>query len=82
MNRFINKTLLHSKSLISSKCFSTIADNEVYIVSATRTPIGSFRSKLSQFTAPQLGAIAVKSAIEKSGLKVDRKFTSNAYFAH
>lgn len=73
MNRFINKSaLLRSKSVFSSRAFSSVADNEVYIVSATRTPIGSFRSKLSKFTAPQLGAIAVKSAVEKAGLKIDQ----------
>ena len=75
MNRFVNKNILiRSKSLTWSKAFSTFVDNEVYIVSATRTPIGSFRSKLSKFTAPQLGSIAVKSAVEKSGLKFDRMF--------
>ena len=65
--------------MISSKTFSTFVDNEVYIVSATRTPIGSFRSKLSKFTAPQLGAIAVRSAVEKSSLRVDRKFFLGYY---
>ncbi|KAH9526222.1 Acetyl-CoA acetyltransferase, mitochondrial [Dermatophagoides farinae] len=43
-------------------------ERQAYIVSATRTPIGSFRSQLAQFTAPQLGTIAVKSAVEKSSL--------------
>ncbi|OTF82876.1 hypothetical protein BLA29_004297 [Euroglyphus maynei] len=48
-------------------------ERQVYIVSATRTPIGSFRSKLAQFTAPQLGAIAVKAAVEKSSLPKECK---------
>lgn len=39
------------------------------ILSATRTPIGGFLGGLSSLTAPQLGAIAIKSAIEKSGIK-------------
>jgi acetyl-CoA C-acetyltransferase len=43
--------------------------NEVYIVAATRTPIGSFGGSLSTISATQLGAIAIKSAFEKSGLK-------------
>jgi len=43
--------------------------NEVYIVAATRTPIGSFGGSLSSLSATQLGAIAIKSALEKSGLK-------------
>lgn len=40
----------------------------VYIVSATRTPIGSFLGSLSELTAPQLGAVAVKAAVERSGI--------------
>ncbi|MBL4715692.1 MAG: acetyl-CoA C-acetyltransferase, partial [Bacteroidia bacterium] len=41
---------------------------EVYIVSAARTPIGSVGGSLSSFTAPQLGSIAIKGAIEKAGI--------------
>ncbi|MDB5116020.1 MAG: acetyl-CoA acetyltransferase [Mucilaginibacter sp.] len=42
---------------------------EVVIVSATRTPIGNFGGSLASLTATQLGSIAIKSAVEKSGLK-------------
>ncbi len=42
---------------------------EVVIVSATRTPVGSFGGSLSGFSATQLGALVIKSAIEKAGLK-------------
>ncbi|GFW37842.1 acetyl-CoA acetyltransferase, mitochondrial [Trichonephila clavipes] len=45
--------------------------HEVVIVSAVRTPIGSFRSSLSSFKAPQLGTIAVKGAVEKAGIPKD-----------
>ena len=41
---------------------------EVVIVSAVRTPIGSFMGKLSTIPAPKLGAIAIKGALEKAGL--------------
>lgn len=41
---------------------------EVYILSAVRTPIGSFGGTLKNFTAPQLGAIAIKGALEKAGI--------------
>ncbi|TKC06100.1 acetyl-CoA C-acyltransferase [Pedobacter frigoris] len=41
---------------------------EVVIVSAARTPIGSFGGSLSSFSATQLGAIAIKAAIEKAGI--------------
>jgi acetyl-CoA C-acetyltransferase len=42
---------------------------EVVIVAATRTPIGSFGGSLASFTATQLGALVIKSAVEKAGLK-------------
>ena len=40
-----------------------------YILSAQRTPIGSFQGQLSTLPAPQLGAIAISSAVEKAGVK-------------
>ena len=40
----------------------------VYIVSAVRTPIGSFGGSLKDFSATQLGAVAIKGAIDKAGL--------------
>jgi acetyl-CoA C-acetyltransferase len=42
---------------------------EVVIVSALRTPIGSFGGSLSGFTATQLGGFAIKAAVEKAGIK-------------
>jgi len=42
---------------------------EVYVISAVRTPIGSFGGSLKGFTATQLGAFAIKGAMEKAGLK-------------
>ncbi len=42
---------------------------EVYIISAVRTPMGSFGGGLKDFTAPKLGAIAIKAALEKAGLQ-------------
>ena len=44
-------------------------DKKVVIVSAVRTPIGSFMGALSTVTAPQLGAAAIKGALEKINLK-------------
>lgn len=41
---------------------------EVYIVSAVRTPIGSFGGSLSSLTAVQLGSIAFKAAVAKAGI--------------
>ena len=40
----------------------------VYIVAAVRTPMGSFNGMLSEISAPQLGSIAIKGALSKSGL--------------
>src|SRR5215207_5092588 len=42
---------------------------EVYIISAVRTPIGSFGGALKDLSATQLGAIAIKGALEKAGIK-------------
>ena len=42
---------------------------EVVIVSAARTPIGSFLGSLSTIAAPKLGAIAIKGALDKINLK-------------
>ncbi|WP_066836728.1 acetyl-CoA C-acyltransferase [Rufibacter ruber] len=41
---------------------------EVYVISAVRTPIGSFGGALASFSATQLGAIAIKGALEKAGV--------------
>jgi len=45
--------------------------NEVYIVSAARTPIGSFGGSLAGFTATQLGGLAVKEAVKRASLLAD-----------
>ncbi len=42
---------------------------EVYIISAVRTPIGSFGGSLKGFSATQLGGFAIKGALEKAGVK-------------
>ena len=41
---------------------------EVYILSAVRTPLGSFGGALKDIPATKLGAIAIKGAIEKAGI--------------
>jgi acetyl-CoA C-acetyltransferase len=42
---------------------------EVVIVSAVRTPMGSFGGSLAEVPATQLGATAVKAAVERAGIK-------------
>lgn len=46
-------------------------NKEVYIVAAVRTPIGAFMGGLSTISATELGAIAIKGAIDKSNLPVN-----------
>ncbi len=46
-----------------------MSNRTVYIVSAVRTPIGSFGGALKDFSATQLGAFAIKAAVEKAGLQ-------------
>ena len=58
---------------------------EVVIVSAVRTPIGSFGGKLSSVPATKLGATAIKAAIFKAGIKpelVDEVFMGNVLQAN
>ena len=53
---------------------------EVYIVSAVRTPMGSFGGALSSISAPKLGATAIKGALEKAGVdasEVNEVFMGN-----
>ena len=45
---------------------------EVYIVSAVRTPIGSFGGGLSSLSATKLGSVAIKGALEKAGVSADQ----------
>ena len=57
---------------------------EVVIVSMGRTPIGSFMGSLSKITAPRLGAIAIKGALNKINLDpklVDEVFMGNVVSA-
>lgn len=53
---------------------------EVYIVSAVRTPIGSFGGSLSSLSAIKLGSAAVKGAIDK--IKLDPKEIQEVYFGN
>ncbi|QDH80727.1 acetyl-CoA C-acyltransferase [Echinicola soli] len=45
---------------------------EVYIISAVRTPLGSFGGKLSSLTAVELGAQAIKGALERAQVASDQ----------
>lgn len=43
----------------------------IYIVSAARTPIGSFLGQLASLPAPKLGAVAIKEALQRAGVEPD-----------
>jgi acetyl-CoA C-acetyltransferase len=45
---------------------------EVVIVSAVRTPMGSFMGSLSSVPATKIGAAAIKGAVEKAGISADQ----------
>jgi len=43
--------------------------NKAVIISAARTPTGKFQGALKGFTAPDLGAIAIKEAVKRAGIE-------------
>ncbi|MEP6695171.1 MAG: acetyl-CoA C-acetyltransferase, partial [Chloroflexota bacterium] len=54
--------------------------SDVVIVGAARTPIGAFLGGLAPLAAPKLGAIAIRAALERSGVaadKIDEVFMGN-----
>ncbi len=53
---------------------------EVFIVSAARTPIGSFLGSLSSVPAPKLGATAIKGALDK--INLDPKLVQEVYMGN
>ncbi len=58
---------------------------EVYIISAVRTPMGSFGGALSSVPAPKLGATAIKGALDKAGIEpglVEEVFMGNVLQAN
>jgi acetyl-CoA C-acetyltransferase len=44
--------------------------SDTVIVSAVRTPVGKFQGSLQSFSAPQLGALAVREAVRRAGLEL------------
>ncbi|KAF4619250.1 hypothetical protein D9613_005192 [Agrocybe pediades] len=72
--------LASSSSHILSPPLSRTMSNEVVIVSASRTPVASLNGGLKSFTAPQLGAFALKDAIAKAG--IDPAIVEEVYFGN
>jgi len=48
--------------------YTDFADDDIVILSATRTPMGAFQGALSTMTGPTLGGIAIKGALERGGV--------------
>ncbi|WP_442108772.1 acetyl-CoA C-acyltransferase [Pseudomonas sp. NUPR-001] len=49
----------------------TLANDPIVIVSAVRTPMGGLQGDLKSLTAPQLGAVAIRAAVERAGVAAD-----------
>ncbi|EKT4468653.1 acetyl-CoA C-acyltransferase [Pseudomonas putida] len=49
----------------------TLANDPIVIVSAVRTPMGGLQGDLKSLTAPQLGAAAIRAAVERAGIQGD-----------
>ena len=48
-----------------------MSNDAVVIVNGARTPMGGFQGALAPVTAPQLGAVAIREAIQRAGLKAE-----------
>ena len=46
--------------------------DDAVIISGCRTPVGKFQGSLSEFSAPQLGAIVVREAVKRAGVEVEK----------
>jgi acetyl-CoA C-acetyltransferase len=44
----------------------------IVIVGCARTPMGGFQGELASFTGPQLGAVAIRAALERAGIAADQ----------
>ncbi|KAG2013738.1 3-ketoacyl-CoA thiolase [Coprinopsis cinerea AmutBmut pab1-1] len=71
---------LATTTRFSTPSFTRSMSNEVVIVSASRTPVGSFNGALKSFTAPQLGSIALKHALESKN--IDPALVEEVYFGN
>ncbi|HSV70994.1 MAG TPA: acetyl-CoA C-acyltransferase [Methylibium sp.] len=52
----------------------------IVVVAAARTPMGAFQGELAALTAPQLGAVAVRAVVERSGIEaglIDEAYIGN-----
>ncbi|XP_024120039.1 acetyl-CoA acetyltransferase, mitochondrial [Oryzias melastigma] len=57
-----------TQNLLSRTCTTSSALQEVVIVSAVRTPMGSFKGSLAAVPATKLGSVAIRGAVERAGI--------------
>ena len=50
---------------------SSIKDDPIVFVAAARTPMGAFQGEFSSLNASQLGAVAIRAAVERAGIEVN-----------
>ena len=62
---------LPSTRLLRRLASSAYPVSNVVVVGAARTPVGSFNGSLKSLSAPQLGAIAIRGAVEKAGIPIE-----------
>lgn len=68
----------------AARSYSNRKVQDVFIVAATRTPIGSFQSALSSLSATQLGGIAIEAVVKRAGIAasdVDEVYMGNVVSA-
>src|ERR1700752_2124626 len=46
-------------------------NDPIVIVGLSRTPMGAFQGELKSFAAPELGAAAIRAAVERAGIRPD-----------
>ncbi|WVF70712.1 hypothetical protein IAT40_005505 [Kwoniella sp. CBS 6097] len=63
------RQVLHPRSFSSHRVNMS---NQVFIVGASRTPVGAKDGSLATLTAPQLGVVAVKHALQKAGVSPEK----------
>jgi len=75
---------LRAKRLTTDLLNWLIGMKNIYITASTRTPLGAFQGGFSSLSAPQLGAVVIKSSLEKSTIKdtqVDEVYFGNVVSA-
>eukprot|EP01095_Lingulamoeba_sp_RSL-Kostka_P016064 TRINITY_DN767_c0_g1_i1.p1 TRINITY_DN767_c0_g1~~TRINITY_DN767_c0_g1_i1.p1 ORF type:complete len:433 (-),score=147.53 TRINITY_DN767_c0_g1_i1:181-1479(-) len=80
-----NNLFINSTSNMSNNNNNNNVDDDIVIVGAKRTPMGSFNGALKSLTAPDLGAIAIKAALQQANVDpslIDEVFMGNVLSAN